>query len=233
MSDRVTNKNKLATYLAEHLGFSVGELEKLLTDWELVNAESPHKVTRKTKKSVNDGFIYPSDKNKSSTRQKIPNDTYQNLTEDIRQNICDRNLKSAGEIFYCGAFPVVENNRCEDCKNVKKPKTETKTLNPRTLNTGLNGSKMIAQFFATNHEGKFVCGGYKVEDIIFEKVEDSQALSPNGQAASPMKAVGYIEGVYCNLSRKGEIFELPKKLEINDLTDTHRKNLGRYENMIY
>lgn len=230
MSDNTSDRVSLATFLVDRVkelkntsNVTKDAIEDWLIKWDLSRAKSPKKeVVKRVKKGAINKFIMPTDID-SSGRQKIPEETYNGYDDNIKSKMCDRTLKSGGAIFYCGAFPVNEDGRCPTCVNVKRTKQETRTVVATSLNTGLNGSKLLAHLFETNVPEIVVSNGYKIGNLIMRRVGGSESA----------EALGTLDDFECKLTKKDERMELPENWKdlLISLNDTMRKNVGRFSNI--
>lgn len=126
----------------------------LFGKWKKKNNSDPKK-SRKSNTYVTKPIILPSDK-KSSMKQIIPTEQYDELEESLKSELCDRLLTSNGEITgYCCAFPVVSDNRCKFCKgkpsaSIPLPVPSIKSsekgkIVAETLDDGLNDKSTIEE----------------------------------------------------------------------------------------
>lgn len=230
MSENSSDRLSLASFLVEEIKelSSLADVNKdtiieWLKKWELTRAKSPKKeVVKRVKKGASNKFVMPTDID-SSGRQKIPEETYNGYSEELRKKMCDRTLKSGGAIFYCAAFPVNEDGRCPTCVNVKRPKQETRVVVATSLNTGLNGSKLLAHFFETNVPEIVVSNGYKIGNLVMRRGE-------KGECA---EALGVLNDFECKLSKKDEKMNLPENWKdiLVPLNDSMWKNVSRFSNI--
>ena len=233
MSENSADRLSLAAFLAEEIkeldsvaGATKDTIIEWLKKWELTRAKSPKKeVVKRVKKTASAQFIMPTDID-SSKRQKIPEELYNGFDEELKKKMCDRTLKTGGAIFYCGAFPVNENGRCPTCVNFKRPKQETRVVVAASLNTGLNGSKLLAHFFETNVPEIVVSNGYKIGNLIMKRRKTG-----DGEIA---EALGTLNDFECKLVKKDEKMNLPDNWEavLAPLNDAMWKNISRFSNVM-